>query len=64
MDKKLYIQPQTEIIKAVFSQMFASSPGVTGNIGDDSGSIGYGGVDDNPEAGSDVKGESWSDIWE
>lgn len=59
MDKKLYIQPQTEITKAVLIQMLASS--VTGE-GD--ATIGWGGDDDDPEAGADVKGESWTNIWD
>lgn len=57
MDKKLYIQPQTEIIEAVLTQMLADS--VTAP---DQG-IGYGGVATGEED-PDVKGESWTDIWE
>ena len=59
MDKKLYIQPQTEITKAVLIQMLASS--VTGEGG---ATIGWGGDDEDPEAGADVKGESWTNIWD
>ena len=60
MDKKIYIQPQTEITKAVYTQMLATS-GVTGT---GAAEIGWGGDDPDPEAGGDVKGESWTDIWE
>lgn len=59
MDKKIYIQPQTEISKIVLVQMFASSPGVTAP---DQG-IDYGGVDDGTHD-PDVKGEAWTDIWD
>ena len=57
--KKLYIQPETIVCEALPAQMLAGS--VTGGgVADD---IGYGGVDDNPEAGGDVKGD-WGDIWD
>lgn len=62
MDKKLYIQPQTEILKAVFSQILAASSGVTGDTGGDH-DPGYGGIDDGTHD-PDIKGESWTDIWE
>ena len=57
MDKKIYIQPQTEITKAVLTEMLAGS--VTAP---DQG-IGYGGVDDGSHD-PDVKGEAWTDIWD
>jgi len=57
MDKKIYIQPQTEITKAVLTEMLAGS--VTAP---DQG-IGYGGVDDGTND-PDVKGEAWTDIWD
>ena len=57
MDKKIYIQPQTEITKAVLTEMLAGS--VTAP---DQG-IGYGGVDDGTHD-PDVKGEAWTDIWD
>ena len=62
MDKKIYIQPQTEITKAVLTQMLAGS--VIGNVGDDTGTIGYGGSDDDGTMDPGVKGEAWTDIWE
>lgn len=58
MDKKLYIQPQTEIIKAVFTQIFASS--LTGEGG--GVEVGWGGEDDGTHE-PQVKGEAWTDIW-
>ena len=61
MDKKLYIQPETEIMKSVVIQMLANSPSVTGK---GAATIGWGGDDGDPEAGADVKGDSWTDIWE
>ncbi len=61
MDKKLYIQPQTEIANVLFTQMLAES-GLTGG-GDGSG-VGYGGVDVGGDKDPDVKGEAWTDIWE
>ncbi len=60
MDKKIYIQPQTEITKAVYTHMLAAS-GVTGEGG---ATVGWGGEDTDPEAGADVKGEAWTDIWD
>lgn len=59
MDKKIYIQPQTEITKAVYTHMLATS-GVTGTGGAE---IGWGGEDDGTHD-PDVKGEAWTDIWE
>lgn len=61
MDKKLYIQPQTEITKAVLTQMLAGS--VTGSI-DGGDGPGYGGVDDDGSQDPGVKGEAWTDIWD
>ncbi len=61
MDKKLYIQPQTEITKAVLTQMLAGS--VTGSI-DGGDGPGYGGVDDEGTLDPGVKGEAWTDIWD
>lgn len=60
MDKKIYIQPQTEITKAVYTHMLAAS-GVTGTGG---ATIGWGGTDEGGEKDPDVKGEAWTDIWE
>ena len=61
MDKKVYIQPQIEITKAVLIQMLASS--VTGSV-DGGNGPGWGGSDDEGTLDPGVKGESWTDIWE
>lgn len=60
MDKKLYIQPQTEIQLVAFTNMLLDGS-VTGEGG---ATIGWGGDDEDPEAGADVKSESWTNIWE
>lgn len=59
MDKKIYIQPQTEVTKAVLIQMLAGS--ITTDI---DGGPGYEGSDDDGSLDPGVKGESWTDIWE
>lgn len=59
MDKKIYIQPQTEVTKAILTQILSAS-GVTGT-GD--ATIDWGGEDDGTHD-PDIKGESWSDIWD
>ena len=58
--KKIYMQPQTDVCEMQPVQMIANSPGVTAP----GQGIGYGGVDDNPGAGADVKGNEWGDIWD
>ena len=60
MDKKLYIQPQTEIQLVEFTNMLLDGS-VTGS-GD--ATIGWGGYDEGGEQDPDVKGESWTDIWD
>ena len=59
MDKKLYIQPQTEIQLVDFTNML-----LDGSVTAPGQGIGYGGVDEEGEKDPDVKGESWTDIWE
>ena len=54
------MQPQTDVCEMQPVQMIANSPGVTAP----GQGIGYGGVDDNPGAGADVKGNEWGDIWD
>lgn len=56
MDKKVYIQPQTEIDVYELTNALL---GVSADIG-----ISYGGEDEDPNAGGDVKGEAWTDIWD
>ena len=57
MDKKLYIQPQTEI------ELFELTNALLGVSAPEQG-ISYGGVDEDGSGDPDVKGESWTDIWE
>jgi hypothetical protein len=57
MDKKIYIQPQTEI------ELFELTNALLGVSAPEQG-IGYGGVDEDGSGDPDVKGESWTDIWE
>lgn len=59
MDKKIYIQPQTEISKVVLTEMM-----LTGSVTAPGQGIGYGGVDEGGEKDPDVKGEAWTDIWD
>ena len=55
------MQPQTDVCEMQPVQMIANSPGVIG-AGAGEG-IGYGGVDDNPGAGADVKENSFEFEW-
>ena len=61
MDKKLYIQPQTEMSNAIFTQICVASTGVNGVVDGEDGP-GYGGIANGQEP--EVKGESWTDIWD
>ena len=58
--KKLYIQPETIICETLPAQIIAVSGVVSGGSVTD---ITYGGTDDNPEAGGDVKGNSFEFEW-
>ena len=59
MDKKIYIQPQTEVTPVLVRSAMLIEGSVSG---DGTGSdIGWGGVEDGE---GDVKDESWTDIWE
>ena len=57
--KKIYIQPQTDVCEMLPAQIIAAS-GVTGT---GAAEIGWGGNDENPEAGGDVKGNSFEFEW-
>jgi hypothetical protein len=59
MKKLQYIQPTVEVNEISLVQMLADS--VTGS---GEATIGWGGSDDNGEIDPNVKGESWTDIWE
>lgn len=63
MDKKVYIQPNTEICITLPMSTMLMNGSVTGTSEDAEIEIGWGGgYDDSKDP--DVKGESWTDIWE
>lgn len=58
--KKLYIQPKTDVCEMIPAQIIATS-GVIG--GGEASDIGWGGNDTDPEAGGDVKENSFEFEW-